>query len=301
MDDFRATVVVLTFNGAGYLDEVLTACLGQNAPFRYEVLVVDSGSTDGTLEIVARHPEARLHTIRNQEFGHGRTRNLAAGLARGDFVVFLTQDATPIGPSWLAELLAPFASDPNLAGVFARQVPRPGCSPAGSREVAEAFRDPPPGFFSNVCSAVRKSVLEVIAFRDVDYAEDQAFATDVRAAGYTVAYARAAAVHHSHDLHLGAYFRRMYDEAAGLRAIGRTPRTGPVWLMAATAAGIVKDWRFVASDPGYGMAERVGWVLRVPAYNMARRLAIWLGARDLPPRASAFLSLDTRRRVAARP
>lgn len=295
-----ATVCVLTFNGGQFLEEVIDACLAQDAPFAHEVVVIDSGSTDATLDIVARHPEVRLHRISNREFGHGRTRNLAASMSSAEFVVFLTQDATPIGDTWLMELMAPLMQDPSLAGVFARQVPRPGCGPTAAREVTQVFCvDPPPGFFSNVCSAVRRTVLERVPFRDLDYAEDRAFAADASAAGLRVTYAPNAAVLHSHDLPVGGYFRRMYDEARGMTAVGTPPRTGLVWLAGATVRGTARDWAFVASHPGYAPAGKLAWAVRVPAYNVARRLAIWLAGRQLPGRLARGLSLEARHRRAA--
>lgn len=301
--EVHATVAVLTFNSEEFLDEVLEACSTQDAPFGYEVLVVDSGSTDRTLEIVARHPEVRLHQIPNREFGHGRTRNLAAHLAAGEIVVFLTHDATPVGSNWLAALLASFDDDPALAAVYARQVPRPGCRPAAAREVIEVFRNPPPGFFSNVCSAVPRTVLDRIPFREVDYAEDRAFASDAAAEGLRITCASVAEVWHSHDLPFGSYFRRMYDEARGLRkAKVNVPGAGVLRLAAATIRGTLKDWLFIIGHDAYTVPEKLRWATTAPAYNVARRLAIWLAARRrLPVRVAAFLSLDHRRRLAARP
>ena len=83
------TVIIPTFNGERYLGRILDALREQDTDAGFEVLVVDSGSTDATLDIVAARVGAlgeaqlRLHQIPNSEFGHGRTRNLAAQLARG--------------------------------------------------------------------------------------------------------------------------------------------------------------------------------------------------------------------------
>ena len=297
----KASIVILTLNGEEFLPELLAACVGQQTAFDFEILVVDSGSTDLTLYIVDGYP-VRLHRIPNAEFGHGRTRNLAARLTSGEIVVFLTQDATPVGRSWLASLVAPFHEDAALAGVFARQVPRPGCGPAGAREVEIVFRRPPPGFFSNVCSAIRRSVLAQVPFRDVEYAEDRAFAADAQAAGFTVAYVPQAAVWHSHDLRLGDYFRRMYDEARGVAgAGGRRPRTGAFWLLGATGLGTLRDWRFIMRSDTYSLPEKARWLATAPAYNASRRVAIWLaGRKRLPGGLARTVSLDARRRRTAR-
>ena len=294
-----ATIVVPTLNGEEFLPEVLDACLDQDTSFPYEVVVIDSGSTDGTLGIVAARPRVRLHRIPNREFGHGRTRNLAASLARGRVLAFLTQDATPAGRRWLAELVAPLA-DARVVGAFGRQRPRPGCCPTVAREVTEVFRSPPPGFFSNVSSAVRRDALATIPFRDVDYAEDLGFAADVAAAGLRTVYASDSEVWHSHNLSLAAYFRRMYDEARGVRANDRRRlRTGVLWLGAATAVGTLRDWRFIASQD-VPPSRKLSWALGAPAYNVARRVAIRLAACDrVPDPVAAALSLDARRRLVA--
>lgn len=295
-----ATVCILTFNGEQFLDEILRACAAQEAAFGYEVLVLDSGSSDDTLAIVSRHPDVRLHEIPNREFGHGRTRNLAASLAHGEVVVFLTHDATPADPSWLRHLVEPVLDDGTVAGVFARQKPRSGCRPTAAREVLRTFEGAPPaGFFSNVCSAIRKDVLQQIPFRDVDYSEDRAFASDAAARGLRIVYVPAAEVLHSHDLPLRQYFRRMFDEAAGIRRAGGTTPRSALLLAAAAAYGSLQDWVFVATSPDYSLPTRLRWGAQVPLYNVARRLAIWLAARDLPDRMARVLSLDVRRRKAA--
>lgn len=308
----RATIAILTLNAERYLSEVLDACTDQRVPFDFEILVVDSGSADATHAILARYPGVRTVRIPNRDFGHGRTRNLAAGLATGEIVVFVTQDATPAHRDWLAGLVTPFDADPRIAAVYGRQVPRPDCCPTVRRDVLRAFRriGPARGVvvetegcrFSNVNSAVRRDVLERVPFRDVDYAEDRAFADDAHRRGLATAYSADAAVLHSHDLPLGSYFRRMYDEARGLRLAGLAPpRRNALVLGAAALAGTLGDWGFVARDRRYRPAEKLSWMARVPLYNVARRTAIWLSTVDrLPPSIATALSLDAGRRRAAR-
>ena len=99
-------------NGAELLDEVLAALTGQVIDEPFEVLVIDSGSTDGSLEIVAAHPGVRLLQIDKSEFGHGRTRNLGVQSTTGDLIAFLTQDATPASEHWLASYREAATSSP---------------------------------------------------------------------------------------------------------------------------------------------------------------------------------------------
>lgn len=87
-----------------------------------EVLIIDSGSTDGTAEIAESFGH-RVHRIAPAEFGHGRTRNLGVRLTRGDVICFLTQDVLPCTPDWPARF-AEALEDPTVGGVYGRQVPR---------------------------------------------------------------------------------------------------------------------------------------------------------------------------------
>src|SRR4051794_41423015 len=117
------TVAVPVYNGARYLDEVLSAVRAQRIDRELEILVVDSGSTDGSIEIARRHG-AVVHEIAKGEFSHGGTRNRMMGMARGDHVVFITQDATPAHDGWLAALLEGFEQADDVAAVFgAPEVP----------------------------------------------------------------------------------------------------------------------------------------------------------------------------------
>src|SRR4051812_2862073 len=102
------SVVVPVKDGAQYLGELLDAVLAQRgeAPAGLEILVIDSGSRDGSVAI-ARAAGVQVLEIDPPSFGHGRTRNLGAETTSGDVIAFLTQDATPV-PGWLAALLAGF-------------------------------------------------------------------------------------------------------------------------------------------------------------------------------------------------
>lgn len=67
----------------------------------WDILIIDSGSTDNTLSVVQKYPCVEVHTISNDDFGHGRTRNLALQLKKADYYLFTVQDATPQSVQWL--------------------------------------------------------------------------------------------------------------------------------------------------------------------------------------------------------
>lgn len=319
---FRATVAILTFNGETYLRQLLESVLAQEYDGTFEVLVIDSGSTDSTLRILEDFPSVRVHTIPNSEFGHGRTRNLAAQLADSTYIAFLTQDAIPIGTHWLTSMLAPFALTERVVAVFGKQVPRPDCFPLLKYEIEEVFRSLGPaqgttlvsaegrtidqqtlaalGFYSDVNSATIVAFLRnVIPYRDVRYAEDQLFGRDIIAAGYIKAYSADAAVEHSNDLTLREYGMRIFDETIALREIGDVVQ--PLSRRArvkATLRGVFRDTARVVFDGRYSAFAKLGWLVRNPAYHIAKWRSISAAAvTDLTDEvASRRHSLEDRRK-----
>src|SRR6476659_10303760 len=133
------SVVIPVLNGAELLDEVLGAVTSQVIDEPFEVLVIDSESTDGSLEIVAAHPGVRLIEIDKSEFGHGRTRNLGVQNTSGELIAFLTQDATPASEHWLAAYRDAFRLAPNVGAACGPHLPRPGASPIMARLLRDHF------------------------------------------------------------------------------------------------------------------------------------------------------------------
>ncbi|HEY1596939.1 MAG TPA: glycosyltransferase [Thermoleophilaceae bacterium] len=237
------TVAIPVLNGARYLDEVLTAVRAQNLPggTELDLLVIDSGSSDGSLSIAERHA-ARIHSIPKSEFSHGGTRNLAMKLAEGDHVAFITQDATPAHERWLAALLEGFRRADDVALVFGPHDPRPDASHMIKCEMERHFALWPDGnvqrldrssqglsdyraypgkisFFSDVNGCVARWAWEQIPYREVPYAEDQLLGREMVEAGFAKVYMADAAVLHSHDYPPAQFLRRYFDEFRGMREV----------------------------------------------------------------------------------
>ncbi len=288
------TVAILTYNGERYIGEILSMLRLQDYGAKVEILVIDSGSTDRTLEIIADFPEVRLHSIPNSEFGHGRTRNLAAQLAAGDIVAYLTHDAVPLTPRWLAAIVAPMEADERVVAVMGKQVPRPACFPLLKYEIRSVFAGLGPdfgvtffrddgtlrerglfdaaAFYSDVNSAARRSILiGPVPYRDVSYAEDQLFGRDLIGGGYTKAYAPQAAVEHSNDLTLAESGRRMADEVVGLRRIGTSiPVLSRGSVVRLAIRGALADTVRIIRDRDFSFASKVGWLVANPAYHWVK-------------------------------
>ena len=96
-----ASIVIRTLNEARHLDDLLRAIAGQHCPgLDWEVVIVDSGSSDGTLEIAARHPCKLVHITR-QEFSFGRSLNRGCEAAAGDILVMISGHCVPVDSGWL--------------------------------------------------------------------------------------------------------------------------------------------------------------------------------------------------------
>jgi len=292
-EETDVTIAILTYNGERYLGQILEAIATQDYSGSVEVLVIDSGSTDGTLEVVSHHPEVRLHQIPNTEFGHGKTRNLAARLASGTYIAYLTHDAVPADAHWLTELLAPFELFPRVEAVVGRQVARRGCVPILKYEIDRVFatqgpefgttvtyatgafdRNPhywlPGAFYSDVNSAARRSfLLETVPYRDVDYAEDQLFGRDVLDKGYHKAYAARGVVEHSNDLSYREYKKRIFDEIVGLRASGAIVPPSTSGFRRFVRA-VVLDPADILQDRDFTAGRKLYWLLVNPFFHLAK-------------------------------
>jgi len=265
------TVALPVLDGGPLLGEVLAAVRGQEVERPMELLVIDSGSSDGSPALARRHG-ARVVEIPRAEFGHGRTRNRLMELSEGDHVAFLTQDATPAHPRWLAALLDGFGAD--VALVFGPQRPRPDASPMVRRELIELFDriEGDGAFFSSANGAVARWAWERVPFRDVAYGEDHALAADMRAAGLAKAYAPDAEVIHSHDLPPLRAFRRYFDDFRALaRADGLREPLTPRSLAARVRNDVAADRAFMRRE---GLEVQT---LRSFGHHVARALGRGLG------------------------
>jgi rhamnosyltransferase len=281
-----------------------------------EVIAVDSGSRDRTLAILLRH-HVRILQIPPEEFGHGKTRNLLAAQARGEFLVFLTQDATPTNDQWLQNLLAPLRADPLVAGVYSRQLPRATCHPMEWRRIVEeewhgrleprihSAVDNPEDytqnswlyrFFANTSSALRRAVWEQLPFPDIPFAEDQAWADQVMKAGYKTAYAADSVVYHSHSYGSWVNFCRHFEHAVAMQQLFAQFSHRRLKDSIPEALSVAKrDLVFWRRQTGQSKARILGrWGLPAVSWHIAANLGTWLGERAhrLPQKLAQVLSLQ---------
>ena len=240
MSGLRASLVMPTWNAGALLEEVLSAVDAQPGADRLERVAIDSGSTDGTVDVLRRHG-FRVDTIAQKDFNHGATRDLGIERTNGDVIVLLTQDATPADRGWLPALLAAYA-DPAVDAAWCRQIPRPDCNPLLRRRIEEwmgdrrtrAMQRVPAGTtfaqldpmaqlrlaaFDNVASSVRRTSWARYRFGWRRFGEDITFGKRVIENGGCIAFVPDAAVIHSHQTTPKQEGKRVYCDHQNLFAL----------------------------------------------------------------------------------
>lgn len=227
------SILLLMKNELANMERSFPRLLSQDFDGEVEYVYIDSGSSDGTVEYMASHGVA-AHAIAPTDFHHGRTRNLAASMAKNDILVFLSGDAIPTDMGWLRSLVAPF-EDGAVAATYGRQIAPEGASalrtyameyeyPARRQErFLVPGKKPSMGMFrmSNANAAVRRSVWERFKFDEtVVMSEDVGMCYNVLMNGMKVVYVPEAAVLHCHDRSLWYEFQKAFDSAISLKRMG---------------------------------------------------------------------------------
>ena len=229
LSDLLISVVIPVKNGSAWLDDTIPAILNQKISGQFEILVIDSGSTDNTLSIVKKYP-IRLIQIDPEDFNHGLTRNLGVRESKGKYIVMTVQDAKPLTSGWLQELLNGF-SDDAVAGVCGQQIvphhrdknpvewfrpiSKPNVRRYQFRQKENLLNLKPEEQLAfcrwdDVNAMYRTEVLTQLPFRKTDFAEDALWARDALMAGYAIVYNPLAQVEHYHQADYEFAFKRNF-------------------------------------------------------------------------------------------
>ncbi|MEO7534698.1 MAG: glycosyltransferase [Ferruginibacter sp.] len=231
------SVVIPVKNEAAKIRACIEGILSQTVPV-LEIIVIDSGSTDGTIEILKSYDIVKLLQIPSSEFNHGETRNYGVRHASGDFVILTVGDARPFDNDWIKNLLDGF-DDPSVAAVCGQQVCpheidknpiqwfRPVSAPVvkkysftkGEFWALSPEQKKAACSWDDVNAMYRLSVLRQIPFQKTSYCEDAIWAREALLAGHTIVYNTAARVFHYHSESMdftfkvcltGMYFKYKY-------------------------------------------------------------------------------------------
>jgi len=298
---YFCSLVIPTKNGGELFKRVVAELQKQARWENVEFLIVDSGSSDDTVE-TARAAGATCFTIPPAEFNHGATRDFAISQTSTDRIVLTVQDAIPNDPHMIEKLVAAL-DDAAVAGVYGRQIPQPDADVVTARNLNSHFTArlkrevrslrSPQAFeamtpierytlcnFDNVCSALRKSIWENDKFGRINFGEDIDWAERVLKRGFKIVYEPAAAVIHSHDRPLSYEYKRTYVchrklyMQYELDIAPTVLRTIAGWI-----SGTWGDLMYIARTEKR-WREKISLMLKMPILNFLRAAATYLAVRD---------------------
>lgn len=217
----RASVVIITKNQRGFLQRSLPVIAAQRGVGAggLEVIVVDSGSTDGAQDVVRGWSDlAQLVEIPPRTFTYARAHNAGAARAQGEILVRLSGDAIPASERWLSRLLDPFA-DASVAATWGSQILPPHVRNPLERWAQRLLFDNPNARRARRhtrdttvlgCNmAVRRALWQTHPFDErLPQVEDYAWTHHWYRRGWAAVFVPDAPVLHGHDEPLGRSLRR---------------------------------------------------------------------------------------------
>lgn len=272
MSDPFVSIIMRSYNEGWALQDTLPAIRAQDFS-NWELIVIDSGSTDGSVELIRAANPAHFVQIESRDYVPGRVMNNGMKLAKSEFGIFINADATPQGTNWLRPLVDGL-QDKKTAAVFGRQIPRPDCEPVFACDYERCFGPHRESakwdhFFSMVSSGLRRDVWSKRGFReDLQYAEDDEYTRWCKEQGYHVKYVGESVAMHSHNYTIGQSYKRSFGDA---RAIGKAWEGSPgafSWVKT-VLLGFLSDYRHDlaycvrhGTPGGLPLAARVRWAMR---------------------------------------
>lgn len=272
----KVSIIIRTLNEEKHLEELLEEIRAQTFT-DWEVINVDSGSTDRTVQIMERYA-SKMIRITSQEFTYGLALNLGCESAAGEYLVMASAHVRPVNNTWLENLISPF-DEPLIGMVYGRQRGVASTRVGEERDLLQTFGttssiliDEP--FSHNGNSAVRRMLWLEQPFKEsLSGLEDLEWARRIQRKGYRVYYAANAPVYHIHDESLRKIYRRYKGEAnAYMKIFPGGSRFGKGGCFKRVLVESVRDLLY-ASRTGKSLRK----LLRIPTARLAHYLGVYHG------------------------
>jgi len=219
---YACSIVIRAYNEEKHIGRLLDGILQQTIQ-DVEIILVDSGSTDATLEIALRYPVQAVH-IRPDEFTFGRSLNWGIAASHGEVIIIASAHVYPVYPDWLERLLATLA-DPQVGLAYGKQRGDGNAQFSEQQVFARWYPDrsnlrQAHPFCNNANAAIRRSLWEAHAYDEsLSGLEDLAWAHWAVGQGYSLAYVAEAEVVHVHNETVRGVYNRYRREAMAFKHI----------------------------------------------------------------------------------
>lgn len=302
LDRYKISIIIPTLNAENYLSKLLERLNSQTVK-DFELIIVDSSSNDNTLNIARKYTD-NIISISKNKFDHGGTRTMVGKIAKGDLLIYFTQDALPYDDFTIENIIKIFKNE-KVGAAYGRQISYPYTNlfgkhlrefnyPKGS--YIRGLSDIPKygiktAFMSNSFACYRKVALEHIGwFKDgLILGEDMYAAAKMILAGYSIAYVDDARVYHSHDYTVWQEFKRYFD-------IG-VFHAREIWLIETFGKAEGEGARYIKSELDYLLKHKAWnllpeWVFR----NFMKYVGYILGRNynKLPKKLIKKISMHNR-------
>jgi glycosyltransferase involved in cell wall biosynthesis len=272
------SIIIRAFNEEKHIKRLLEGIQKQTSSVDIEIILVDSGSTDNTVNI-AKNYKAKIINIKPEEFSFGRALNRGCEAATGEFLIFASAHVYPLYTDWINRILKPF-NDPKIALVYGRQIGDKNSKYSEKQlfkkwfpEISNFNQSHP--FCNNANAAIRKSLwLELPYDESLTGLEDLDWANKILKSGYNVAYDAKATIVHVHEETPKKIFNRYYREAIAIKNIFPNQKFSFfdfIWL----------TMSHIAIDYGFAIKEQVflNNIFEVPLFRVLQFWGTYKGHR----------------------
>jgi glycosyltransferase involved in cell wall biosynthesis/GT2 family glycosyltransferase len=250
----------------------------------FELICVDSGSTDGSWELLQEYAPDVLYQIAPEDYIPGRVLNNAIQHAKGEYIVFNNADCIPLDRDWLENLVQPLREDPEVVAVFANQLARNDAIPLVQKDYERAFGDGRISanwrhFFSLASSAVRRDIITQYPFNpDIQYSEDIEWSWRMKKMGHKIRYVPESRVEHSHNYSLPQIKKRYFGEGKAEAFIYREYyKEHPEDLSFFRSVMVAATMEYLRDILYLSKIKRPDWLAKAKLYRFAQRYYAYQG------------------------
>jgi glycosyltransferase involved in cell wall biosynthesis len=282
----NVSVVVRSYNESAHIGRLM-AGLRKQTVLPKQVVLVDSGSTDGTMEVAARH-DVEIIEVAPEDFSYGRSLNLGCGAATGDLIVIASAHVYPVFDTWLEHLIAPF-EDPRVALTYGRQIGDRTTKYSEHQVLAKWFPDRSAArqghpFCNNANAAIRADLWAQLPYDEsLTGLEDMDWAKRALERDLAVTYVAESPVVHLHDESPRQIANRYRREAIAHRRIFSDQEMRFLDAARLAVANILADY-YHATREGLLLPNLVG----IPVFRAAQFWGAYRGFRQRGPVSDAL-------------